>query len=142
MGHKYSTVYQHNTNANYHTYNHHTNDTNIEDINDIVKQIGQSNCKLFDSYSGHVRCKLCYISLHQEPVIMLNCDNLNHRYHQLCMSLFIKYADNRETFKCNGCRNLLSKYIIQIGNKQHNQRNQRDQHDLKSNEDDIVTIAD
>ena len=102
MGHKYSTD---NTEANYNTHNYHTNN-----INDIAKQIGEENCVLFNTYPRHLKCKLCYSNMYDLPVIMMYCSDAKHRYHTKCMSSSIKFADNKNTFKCEKCRNILSKY--------------------------------
>ena len=77
MGHKYSTIYTHNTCAN---YNEHQWSNNILDIS---KQLGYSNCKLIKKYPGKFRCKICFHWMDDTPVIMLEC-KIKHRYHANC----------------------------------------------------------
>jgi hypothetical protein len=116
MGQKYSTVYQHNTQSNYQTHNYDTNTVNnLEDITNIKSQLGE-DCKLFNKYPGRLKCKLCYESMYLEPVMMLYCGHFRHRYHIVCMEAFIKFADRRDVFKCEGCREVLSKESdLQLG---------------------------
>ena len=111
MGNKYSTVYQHNTHASYQSNNYNNNtESNLENIEDITSQLG-NNCVLFDKYPGHLKCKLCYTTMFLEPTIMIKCGRFKHRYHEDCMTAFIRFADNRDVFKCSACRNILAKYF-------------------------------
>lgn len=99
MGHKYSTVYTHNTHASYQS-------THL--IDEIGRKIGKNNYLVFDKYPGYNRCKICYEKLNGKSTIMLNCSQLKHRYHTECMNNNIQYNANKEVFKCNLCRELLS----------------------------------
>jgi len=106
MGNKYSTVYEHNTEANY--------QTNLSDVSSIHKISGAlgSKCIIFESYKLRQRCKLCYETMYQKQVILLECGEFRHRYHTGCLESFIKFSNRKDVFKCEGCRNILNLYNI------------------------------
>jgi hypothetical protein len=107
MGHKYSTVYQHNTYASYEIHRHAA----IEDINTLVNTLG-SKCKFINSYKFYTRCKLCNDSLYHQQVIILNCST-KHKYHTTCLQSFIRFVNYDEGLKCQGCRDILNLYEIE-----------------------------
>ena len=108
MGHRYSTVYTHNTEANYQEYKQEYPKASF----DIFRKLGSQKCVLFNSYPGNQRCKICIKRMDKQQVIMFYC-KLRHRYHVEC---YEKYAhdecdDRKERIiKCQECRNMLNNH--------------------------------
>ena len=102
MGHKYSTVYQHNTNASY-QYNTTVTQSADDDVSNTICRLGDK-CFLYEKYPYRKKCKMCYTTIHQQPVLMLFCGNFNHKYHTKCISKFINQKNN---FKCHDCKDII-----------------------------------
>lgn len=98
MGHKYSTIYTHNTDANLESN---------QLINSIVSKIGKENCMLFKKYPGHNKCRLCFNSTSDTQVLVLKCHPLRHRYHTKCIAKYSHHFNSKHFFTCAGCRNIL-----------------------------------
>jgi hypothetical protein len=108
MGLRYSTVYQHDTNASFQANVYNT--TAQDFMDDIAKKLGR-DCVVIPKFSLRQRCKLCLKSMYLTPVVLLECGQFRHRYHATCMEKNIKHAFNKSVFKCVECRDILNEYI-------------------------------
>lgn len=98
MGHKYSTVYNHNTTANFESH------TFSKAVLAMYNRLGDDKCQLFKKYPGKHRCKKCFKWMDDHCVIMLNC-RMKHRYHFECVTNHLNITGN--TFDCNHCEKLV-----------------------------------
>lgn len=108
MGHKYSTVYSHNTDVNYQQFLSRIID-NVDHVTDVLG----SKCRLIESYQLFQSCKLCRQNMFHQQVLMLDCGKFKHRYHSECLITFMKVAHRENIFKCQGCRKILNLYDLE-----------------------------
>ena len=132
MGHKYSTIYNHNTNASFQEFQECQKFESMNGkINNIIHKIGNDKCLLIKDYPLHQYCKLCKQSMYEKTVLMLYCSKFKHKYHAKCVTSFIEecfytvpsntlniiknsFNNNQYKIKCRECRYLFALYFINI----------------------------
>lgn len=110
MGHRYSTVYSHNTEANMEKKKY--------EFPKLVEQIHMvlyPNSGLTTHHNYPVKCKLCFQSVYQQPTLILNC-RAKHRYHPECIVKHNRRLQNISESRndvlfldCDGCRKLFTR---------------------------------
>ena len=104
MGHKYSSVYNHNTNAQFGEFQSFQQYKWSTYILNLYQKLGKEKCTLIKRYPGKVRCKICERRMDDQPVIMIKC-RLNHRYHTECFELN-NLSNSTNYDKCNECEKI------------------------------------